>query len=922
MVALLPEIRNALERGATILTANQRVARTIERAFDNSSRAAGHGSWLRPNIFPVDVWLSSLWQHLLLDGAEGRLLLNRAQEQAVWRQVIAADTASEPPALASIERSIDLFATTAARAWQMVCLHGGRARLKEAGVSVDTRAFQRWAAEFERRCKRAGYLTRAQLPAALEDGLANGRLALPDAGVSLVDVDDVAPSTLQFFHSLERAGYPVEQIRTGTPATTAHLLATADEAEELRALTDWVHARRAAHPSASVAILFTGSTERQQSVERALRATDAAEFSPWHTFIKKPLTATPAVAIALDLLRWSFEPLPLERVSALVLSPFFGSARGEIETGSEGRGELFETFTIAAFDAYELHRLKLLRPELTLAAMIDGVEGSHDKWNIPSLRNRLKSVERVAAREQMSSVAPGVAAPRQSHAGWAEAFRTVLDAAGWTQATQADPVAAQARQRWERVLDTLATLDFEGKQIDAMEAHATLERMLADAVFSPDTSAAPLEILSPNELGGTTFDALWMLGADDLAWPQTPALNPLLPLQLQRSLGVPGAVPAADLRRAQSLTHRIVAAAREVVFSFAQHGDDGERQPSPLLQELGLGMLPSVARTRGRMPRSMTSIADDAPLPPLPERVLRGGAQILAAQAACGFRAFAEWRLWSSPPETPELGMNARERGSLVHTIMERFWGQVHDQLALAAMPRTAREELLRECIDAAVNKGRQAISTTWDDAYLRTQTRRLEGLLAPWLNLELHRPAFQVRERECKLEGVIIGPLKLTVRVDRIDNTASGSLILDYKTGPATPADWLSDRPDAPQLPLYAVLAQAEQLGGVAFALLRAGEELGLKGFADDPAVLERSSRMQAATLEAQVAEWRRILTGLAIAFAEGDAAVAPKCYPKTCNTCAQRILCRLDPTNLDEDGDEDEALSFVPGTSAGSDG
>ena len=850
------------------------------------------------------------------------MLLKPAQEQALWREIIVADTALEAPAL----RSIDLFATMAVRAWQTACSHLGRSRLKGSGLSVDTRAFERWAAEFERRSKRAGYLTQAQLPAALEEALASGDLPIPEAGVSLVSGDDLPPSTLQFFHTLERAGYPVERIHTGAPAAAAHLLAASDEAEELHALTDWVHARRAADPSETLAIVLVGSQEQRQAVERALRGNDTLDVSPVRSAQGRPLAATPPVAVALDLLRWSFEPLPLARISALLLSPFFGCVPSEIEAEGNDRATSASTpseaFAVAAFDAYGLHRLKLLRPELTLAAMIDVAEEHRGKWTIPSLRSRLKSLAKVAAREQMSSIAAGVAAPRQSHAGWTEAFRAVLDAAGWTHATQSETLAAQAYQRFERVLDTMATLDFEGKLIDAAEAHGTLERMTAETMFSPETGAASIEILGPNELGGTSFDALWMLGADDLSWPRTPSPSPLLSLAMQRALGVPGTVPAVDRRRAQALTARIAGAAREVVFSFAQQTDAGERQASPLLHELGLRTLSPVAFARERSPLPLTSIADDVALPPLPDRVLRGGAQILAAQAACGFRAFAEWRLWSSPPETAELGMNPRERGSLVHRIMERFWGQVHDQLALSAMPPLVREALLADCIDQAVAEGRHAALTAWETAYLRTQKRRLASLLEPWLRHELQRPAFQVRERESKLEGVRIGPLQLTVRVDRVDETAGGSLILDYKTGPATPSDWLSERPDAPQLPLYAVLTQSEQLGGVAFALLRAGADLGLRGFADEEAVLATRSRMEAASLEEQVSDWRRVLTSLATAFAEGDAAVAPKCYPKTCNTCAQRILCRLDPTSLEDDDEEEDTWSFVPGTRVGSDG
>ena len=52
-------------------------------------------------------------------------------------------------------------------------------------------------------------------------------------------------------------------------------------------------------------------------------------------------------------------------------------------------------------------------------------------------------------------------------------------------------------------------------------------------------------------------------------------------------------------------------------------------------------------------------------------QVIRGGARILQLQAACGFRAFAERRLWATELESVELGMDARESGTVVHKVLE-----------------------------------------------------------------------------------------------------------------------------------------------------------------------------------------------------------------------------------------------------------
>jgi hypothetical protein len=155
---LLPvEIATALERGATVVTGNQRAARTLRREFDRRQRGLGLGSWRPPAVLAWDTWTAGLWHQLLVNGHASLLLLNRTQEHAVWRAVLEADAE-----LASL-RSVDSLAEMAAEAWRLLCRYNGQGRLRRAAVSADTRAFQRWAQMFERTCKAEGFLTQAEL---------------------------------------------------------------------------------------------------------------------------------------------------------------------------------------------------------------------------------------------------------------------------------------------------------------------------------------------------------------------------------------------------------------------------------------------------------------------------------------------------------------------------------------------------------------------------------------------------------------------------------------------------------------------------------------------------------------------------------------------------------------------------------------
>jgi hypothetical protein len=243
-------------------------------------------------------------------------------------------------------------------------------------------------------------------------------------------------------------------------------------------------------------------------------------------------------------------------------------------------------------------------------------------------------------------------------------------------------------------------------------------------------------------------------------------------------------------------------------------------------------------------------------------------------------------------------------------------------------MTHDQREAQLNRSIDAAFAKHHARVEPGWPSAYLDIERRRLLNLLHPWLDYEANvRSPFVVKSREQQLRDVSVGPLRIDVRIDRVDRAnlaltdeePAAEIILDYKTGLAKPADWLGPRPDQPQLPLYAILSNQPQLAAIAFAIIRRGDELGLSGFQARDGFLPKPTELPAENLAAQVDQWRGVLTRLAQDFHAGQASVSPKRYPETCKYCEQRLLCRLDPATLDPDFvDLEEDLDSDPNADA----
>ena len=603
-----PVLAEALARGSQVVTGNQRAARTLRRGFDAAMREAGQSHWEPAAISTLDQWLAGLWHRRLLEGEDDRILLNRSQEKALWTSVIRADEPSLPAAS---------LAALAAEAWSRLLLHNGRTGLREAGISADTRAFQRWVQGFERRLGRERWLTVAQLPSELQAAVEEGSLAVPDAGLMVVGFDVITPAVEGLFESLRLAGFAVVSHQAVSPNVHRYLAAYEDETGEIRAAARFAREclrgpglkpdasggsmsglkpgptpsagtgapkagtgaedRLRQEPGARIAIVVPNLAERKLAIGRGFREvfSPAGEDAPFEFSLGQAMADTALAATALDLLRWTQHSLPIETIGALLLSPWFGASLGD-------------TTVLAEFDAFELRRLPLLRPELTLVQMIAVLERS--KW-----RSRLGDV--LARLRAMQEIAAGRA--QTSHEGWAEAFRDVLEAARLERRANSDSIGFQTLRSWDSALDELATLDFDGVAVTAGSALESLERIAAETIFAPESQDAPIQIMGPLEAAGSTFDVLWVMGAGEVTWPPQAATTPLLPWRLQQQLAMPGADAARERELAERLTDRLAGSAGTGVFSHAATLADGAQQASPLLAALGLTDGPINERNTG-----------------------------------------------------------------------------------------------------------------------------------------------------------------------------------------------------------------------------------------------------------------------------------------------------------------------------------
>jgi probable DNA repair protein len=420
--------------------------------------------------------------------------------------------------------------------------------------------------------------------------------------------------------------------------------------------------------------------------------------------------------------------------------------------------------------------------------------------------------------------------------------------------------------------------------------------MAAETLFQPETPEVPVQVLGLIEAAGMTFDHLWVMGLSDEAWPAPAHLNPFIPVHLQRAAGVPNASPAAALERARELTAEWLGSAGEVVLSHPRRDGERDLAPSPLIAAVGEGdpALPEYPTWRDAIhgAAEVERIHDgQAPALP-PAAAAHGGAALIKDQAACAFRAFAVHRLRAEGIGAPHTGLDAIERGTLVHRVLASVWARLERKDALDAIDGAALEALLVAAADEAIGRKRRDRPTTLSGRFAAIERDRLVRLARAWLDHERSRGGFTVLATEGQ-RAAALGTLALRLRLDRVDELASGErVVIDYKTGRAAVPSLLGERPDEPQLPLYLTVAEPDA-AAVAFAQVRAGD-MKFVGLGRDTGLLP-GTRTPPVSWDEQRVLWRTELERLAGEFAAGNAAVDPKRPAHTCRLCDLQPLCRI---------------------------
>ncbi|MDR3726467.1 MAG: PD-(D/E)XK nuclease family protein [Terracidiphilus sp.] len=887
------EIDTWLEDGGLVVTASDRAARALTAAFHRARRAEGLTAWPAPKIQDWKSFLRSAWEERTQDG---RLLLNPAQEQALW-SAIAANSRHMATLL---EGPRHRLAALAVEAHELLCSFAPQflASASRSGWQQDPRGFSDWLTAFDETCRSGNLLSPSRLPLELlpllEDAAQPKRPPLLLAGF-----DRILPTQL----ALLNAWGAWQQLASAEPAAQVRFYETESAEAELTACAIWCSRQLTGNPQARLLIITQDAVKRRGEIERTFlqyaslphsAAAPLFEFS-----LGIPLGQVALARGASLLLRWLDGALSESELDWLL-------STGQAAASPEESAALLATMRA-------LRQRNLERTHWTLEAFLNQSPAS--LLPVPWSQRMIEAQRALKAIHSRT----------QTPLDWAALVPQLLASTGWPGARPLSSAEFQAADRWQKAVETCGSLGFDGRPTSWQDFLSALAHTLDETLFAPQSREAPILIAGPAESAGLAADAVWFLGADEDHWPPKGATHPLLPPELQRDSSMPHGTAQLDWELARAITTRLLATAPDVTFSFARQSEGAEARPSRLVATLiaQLSGPPQPLPAEYAPPASPPQLAvpfEDASRIPFPPGKAEGGSNVLTNQSQCPFKAFATARLAAKSWDPAQAGLTAAQRGSLLHAVLHAIWSGPPDGIRTLAELKNLADR--KAFVAAHVQRVLQAelrpsLRSRMPHRYLELEELRLTALVAEWLDYEATRIDFEVVGTEVD-RTIHLAGLTLNLRLDRIDRlTDQTLLVVDYKTGDVSPKSWDLPRPDDVQLPLYAAFAlnpEEEVLGGLVFAKVRAGDRsFAGRVCAPNSTLFEglrgNNTLMKTTLTVEQLIDWKENIEQLAKDFVTGRAEVDPRDYPKTCEYCGLQTLCRIQENQAiaaDEDSEE----------------
>jgi len=605
----------------------------------------------------------------------------------------------------------------------------------------------------------------------------------------------------------------------------------------------------------SIGILVADLPAHARDLTRALRADE-------HIHVTNGIWAdTPVISNALLLLELAQPRVHHASAGAILRCPFIDGHREERSPRAQADAKL-----------HRARELDFSESEIERAS-----------WDCPILYQILRKISTIK-----NKLTPVMLLP-----AWSAAFSDILEAAKWPALDHITDAEQQAVDHWRNALSELASLGLVSPPVTLNQALSHLRSIVSRPCELGDWSS-PVQILDAASSEGIEFDHAFIVNACEESWPPPGALSPLIPYNLQRLHQVPASTPQSLAEERERKTRALFTCAPSVKVTYT-----GNLAPS--IRRYVKLATPELTTSQPSESAELES-RDDWQAPALLQsEAVHGGAGIIKSQSLCPFKAFAEYRLNARGDDEASIGYDALERGECAHKALELIWHELGTQQALKALSPEDLKLLVNRHVEHAVRAD--------DSGPIRALTSlaerdRLANVVLQWLSIEKERStSFSVERLEEKREVELAG-LKLNLRMDRVDRLSNGSLVLiDYKSGKQTTKKLEGNRPQEPQLLVYAA-AMDEPIDGLYFGELRNRNARPVGHGARKHFPKQAGAKDRASDWDEFLAASKETVFRLANEFQQGAAAVSP--INGACAYCRVKPICRVGASS-EAEGEEE---------------
>lgn len=841
------QLLELLHQGAIVLTPNNRLSAAL---LDDYFNYCEQKTITKPQCLPYRQFITRTFEQYCYQHPNQPYpyLINEMHCQHLWQQIIQMEET-----ITYSEGLLNTVLDTWKQCEQWLISPEDQAFC----YTQQTRQFQCWWQEFRQKLQQLEAISEYQLA----PYLLHNDMFLINTPLIWASFDEFTPQQLKLqeqcnTHNIMQYRYDLEDNK----AISTQLLAADNIQEEQQQLVFWIqeqlHTNRfiaedklqGAMKPPKIGIVVPELQQSSTMLQRML----AEHIDPalFNISLGQKLSEFPIIAHALSWLHLTTSKYTHQQITLLLQSPYIGHAQEELLQR-----------------AHCQQNCQLLQKRhCTYAELIEQLA-----QHTPLLAQSLTKL----------TAYPKLATPQE----WVQIFQDRLNQLGYPGTLGLSSEQYQCHARLNTLFDEFRELAFIHHQLSTQEALDTFTQLTSNTVFQPQKKPAPIQILGLLEASGCEFDYLWIMGLTDQCLPGKTKRAPLIPPSLQQSLKMPHSHPDRELYFAQSTLQRLRLGAKYSVFSYSKLQGDNPTLPCTLITQF-----PEYPKRTKPLATQQSELWDkyleSYEVPLLPEEHISGGTTLLSNQAQCPFKSFATHRLQAKPLPQLSEEFDSKERGQIIHKVMELLWKKLNSQSNLIRLEEQELQRLINQCISDTLHLGQKEQTLLH-----QIEHERLKRLVHHCLEWEKKRPPFTILALEHSYTMTLSG-LEIQMRVDRLDEVDDAQWVIDYKSSIPNSKPWNEDRPQQPQLLLYALLN--EQINTLLFLQIKTGAIL-CSGLSEFPSDVKGINRLKKDECWSQIREhWQEQLNELAQEVIHGHCPPQP-INSSICAYCDFKNLCRI---------------------------